>query len=63
MLHDKLPLLADAILDCDIEQSQQLLLLWHVEAGKYRDVVLALRAEGLARARIVDEVPTFEWPD
>ena len=57
MLHDKLPLLANAILDCDIEQTQQLFLLWHVEAGEYRDVVLELGNEDLARARLVDEVP------
>ena len=57
MLNDKLPLLANAILDCDIEQSQQLFLLWHVETGEYRDVVLELGNEDLARARLVDEVP------
>ena len=57
MLNDKLPLLANAILDCDIKQSQQLFLLWHVEAGEYRDVVLELGNEDLARARLVDEVP------
>ena len=58
MLHDERLLLVNAILECGIEESQQLLLLRHVEAGQHRDVVLALGAEDATCPSRLDELST-----
>ena len=59
MLHHKLLLLANPIVDGEIEESQQLLLLRHIQTGEDRDVVLSLRTKNIASSRGVYICPTI----